>query len=242
MHRRQFMAAAAGGLAAGVLGACASSSGQRRRPLRDQGNRRGSLERRAALRADCDSARSHTSSAATGPAALFLHGFPLSSFQWRGAFDRLAGERRCVAADFLGLGFTQVAAGQSCAPSAAGRDAGGVARLAFDLDGRSDRERQRRRRRATVRPALSAARPHDAADELRRRAGQPAAGTAAGARCGPRRQVRRNVARAVRREHSAGAHEGRARRPDVHVSGEPHRRGDRSVPRAAGELAGAQER
>ena len=55
----------------------------------------------------------------SGDAALFLHGFPLSSFQWRGAFDRLSGERRrCVAADFLGLGFTEVAPGQSCAPSA----------------------------------------------------------------------------------------------------------------------------
>ena len=66
----------------------------------------------------CGSARSRTLSAAAA-AALFLHGFPLSSFQWRGAFDRLADERRrCVAADFLGLGFTEVAPGQSCAPNA----------------------------------------------------------------------------------------------------------------------------
>jgi len=48
-----------------------------------------------------------------GPAALFLHGFPLSSFQWRGAIDRLQSVRRCIAADFMGLGFTEPAAGQS---------------------------------------------------------------------------------------------------------------------------------
>jgi pimeloyl-ACP methyl ester carboxylesterase len=54
----------------------------------------------------------------TGPAALFLHGFPLSSFQWRGAIDRLSNTRRCVAPDFLGLGYTEVAPNQSVAPAA----------------------------------------------------------------------------------------------------------------------------
>jgi len=53
-----------------------------------------------------------------GEAALFLHGFPLNSFQWRGAIERLSPIRRCVAPDFLGLGHTEVAAGQSVAPSA----------------------------------------------------------------------------------------------------------------------------
>jgi len=54
----------------------------------------------------------------TGPAVLFLHGFPLSSFQWRGAIDRLSTNRRCLAPDSLGLGYTEVAAGQSVTPSA----------------------------------------------------------------------------------------------------------------------------
>lgn len=54
----------------------------------------------------------------TGPAALFLHGFPLNSFQWRGAIERLSTHRRCVAPDFMGLGYTEVAAGQSCALAA----------------------------------------------------------------------------------------------------------------------------
>jgi haloalkane dehalogenase len=48
----------------------------------------------------------------TGPAALFLHGFPVNGYQWRGALDRLAQHRRCVVPDFLGLGNTEPAAGQ----------------------------------------------------------------------------------------------------------------------------------
>ncbi len=47
-----------------------------------------------------------------GPAALFLHGAPLNGFQWRGALERLAGERRCIAPDFMGLGYSQVPADQ----------------------------------------------------------------------------------------------------------------------------------
>lgn len=53
-----------------------------------------------------------------GQAALFLHGFPLNGFQWRGALELLAGRRRCIAPDFLGLGFTEVADGQDVAPAA----------------------------------------------------------------------------------------------------------------------------
>lgn len=53
-----------------------------------------------------------------GRAALFLHGFPLNGFQWRGALERLSPLRRCVAPDFLALGYTEVADGQSVAPDA----------------------------------------------------------------------------------------------------------------------------
>ena len=52
----------------------------------------------------------------SGPVALFLHGFPLNSFQWRGVIPRLSEYRRCVAPDFLALGYTEVAEGQSVAP------------------------------------------------------------------------------------------------------------------------------
>ncbi|MBU8975246.1 MULTISPECIES: alpha/beta hydrolase [unclassified Lysobacter] len=54
----------------------------------------------------------------SGEAALFLHGFPLNGFQWRGALSRLSPHRRCIAPDFLGLGYTEVAPGQSLAPDA----------------------------------------------------------------------------------------------------------------------------
>jgi haloalkane dehalogenase len=53
-----------------------------------------------------------------GQAVLFLHGFPLSSFQWRGAIDRLSAHRRCLAPDSMGLGHTEVAPGQSVTPAA----------------------------------------------------------------------------------------------------------------------------
>jgi pimeloyl-ACP methyl ester carboxylesterase len=52
----------------------------------------------------------------TGDAALFLHGFPLNGFQWRGAIERLSPHRRCIAPDFLGLGYTELPDGQSVAP------------------------------------------------------------------------------------------------------------------------------
>lgn len=63
-----------------------------------------------------------------GAAALFLHGAPLNGFQWRGAVDRLAAHRRCIAPDFMGLGYSQVPEGQSVAPAAQ------VAMLAALLD------------------------------------------------------------------------------------------------------------
>jgi len=52
----------------------------------------------------------------SGDVALFLHGFPLSGFQWRGAVARLAEDRRCLAPDFLAMGHTEVAEGASVDP------------------------------------------------------------------------------------------------------------------------------
>jgi pimeloyl-ACP methyl ester carboxylesterase len=51
-----------------------------------------------------------------GPAALFLHGYPLNGFQWRGALERLSLHRRCIAPDFMGMGFTQTPEGQPISP------------------------------------------------------------------------------------------------------------------------------
>jgi pimeloyl-ACP methyl ester carboxylesterase len=51
-----------------------------------------------------------------GPAALFLHGYPLNGYQWRGALSRLSTYRRCIAPDFLGLGYTQAPEGADLTP------------------------------------------------------------------------------------------------------------------------------
>ena len=68
-----------------------------------------------------------------GRPTLFLHGFPLNSFQWRGVIERLAGARRCLAPDLMGLGFTEVADGQSVTPAAqAGMIATFLDRLSVD--------------------------------------------------------------------------------------------------------------
>ncbi len=47
-----------------------------------------------------------------GPAAVFVHGFPLNGFQWREQLDGLADLRRCLAPDLLGLGYTRIAPDQ----------------------------------------------------------------------------------------------------------------------------------
>jgi pimeloyl-ACP methyl ester carboxylesterase len=49
---------------------------------------------------------------------VFLHGYPLNGFQWRGALERLQGYRRCIALDLLGMGYTQTSAGQAISPAA----------------------------------------------------------------------------------------------------------------------------
>jgi haloalkane dehalogenase len=51
-----------------------------------------------------------------GPAALLLHGFPLNGFQWRGALERLHRHRRCIAPDFMGMGYSQIPEVQIISP------------------------------------------------------------------------------------------------------------------------------
>lgn len=53
-----------------------------------------------------------------GSAALFLHGLPLNSFQWRGALERLAPQRRCIAPDLMGLGYSEIPQQQDLGPEA----------------------------------------------------------------------------------------------------------------------------
>ena len=56
-----------------------------------------------------------------GPAALFLHGVPLNGFHWRHIISALASERRCIALDLMGLGYTEVSATQDISFTAQAR-------------------------------------------------------------------------------------------------------------------------
>lgn len=57
----------------------------------------------------------------SGPAAIFLHGYPLNGFQWRGIMARLAGRRRCIAPDLMGLGYSEIPDGADLSPVAQSR-------------------------------------------------------------------------------------------------------------------------
>jgi haloalkane dehalogenase len=67
-----------------------------------------------------------------GPVALFLHGLPLCGYEWRSVIEDLAPVRRCIALDMMGLGYTEVGAGQDVSFAAQARmiaaflDAAGV--------------------------------------------------------------------------------------------------------------------
>ncbi|WP_129790683.1 alpha/beta fold hydrolase [Sphingosinicella sp. CPCC 101087] len=54
----------------------------------------------------------------SGPVAIFLHGYPLNGFQWRGPMALLATHRRCVTPDLMGLGYSEIPAGTSLSPIA----------------------------------------------------------------------------------------------------------------------------
>ncbi len=115
MQRRKFVELTGLGLAGAALTGCATSASQpaEQSAMLDAGQ----------FHASRRSARTRFGRIAyvergTGEAALFLHGFPLSGFQWRGALQELQTDRRCIAPDLLGLGHTEVAAGQSVDPDA----------------------------------------------------------------------------------------------------------------------------
>ena len=52
-----------------------------------------------------------------GPAALFIHGWSLNGYQWRGALDRLPTQRRCIAPDMMSMGWTETPDGQEISPA-----------------------------------------------------------------------------------------------------------------------------
>ena len=120
MKRRQFMALAAATLAAGAAGAYAPFADNRRSATGAGLSQPMDVAQFRALRRYASTRFGDIAyvERGAGPAALFLHAHPLNGFQWRGALDRLASHRRCIAPDFLGLGYTRVASGQSVAPAA----------------------------------------------------------------------------------------------------------------------------
>ena len=121
MKRRDFLMYAAGSLAATTLGGC-----------RDSAPRAGSASLPAAEPVTLDAAAFRAARRYTplrygrvvhvergeGPAALFIHGYPLNGYQWRGALERLAPYRRCITPDLLGLGYTETPETQDLSPSA----------------------------------------------------------------------------------------------------------------------------
>lgn len=115
MHRRTFLAAAGSGLALGALGhvpvRAFATATPAPPPAMDAAAYRAG--RRFVSTPFGDVAYVERG---RGPAALFLHGFPLNSFQWRGVLPRLAPLRRCLAPDFLALGHTRVAPGVGVGP------------------------------------------------------------------------------------------------------------------------------
>lgn len=121
MDRRQFVERTLGAVAVSALGACVPSMG---RPI--------ATELAAAPASPLDAKSYHDGrrfadtrygriayvERGAGAAALFIHGYPLNGFQWRGAIERLASRRRCIAPDMMGLGYSEVPESQSVAPDA----------------------------------------------------------------------------------------------------------------------------
>jgi pimeloyl-ACP methyl ester carboxylesterase len=125
MNRRGFLIRTGSALAAGALAGCLGARHRASDAVAPLDARAFHAGRRFVSTAFGDIAyveRGH------GRAALFLHGFPLNGFQWRGALERLAPFRRCIAPDFLAMGYTRVARGQDVGPDAQ------VAMLAAVLD------------------------------------------------------------------------------------------------------------
>jgi pimeloyl-ACP methyl ester carboxylesterase len=105
----------AGGLAGGVLSGCA---GRTPREVSDPDVTSAAGFRAARKYADTAFGRIAYVERGRGDAALFLHGFPLNGFQWRGTLARLSPFRRCIAPDFMAMGYTEVARGQAVGPDA----------------------------------------------------------------------------------------------------------------------------
>ena len=56
-----------------------------------------------------------------GPAAVFVHGVPLNGFHWRHVIAGVRDRRRCIALDLMGLGYSEIGAGQDVSFTAQAR-------------------------------------------------------------------------------------------------------------------------
>ncbi|TFW28346.1 alpha/beta hydrolase [Massilia arenosa] len=111
MKRRMFLQVGTGAAVAAGMTALAWGRGPTAGEVRHGGAMRDltAAEYRAARRyAELRFGRIAYIDKGAGTVALFLHGAPLNSFQWRGAIARLASaQRRCIAPDFMGLGYSE---------------------------------------------------------------------------------------------------------------------------------------
>ena len=111
MIRRRFLHIGAAVLAAGLL-----EEGSRAAPAGTEWSVREFHARRRFLR--MRGGRIAYVECGAGPTAFFLHGWPLNSYHWRGSMARLSNLRRCVAVDFMGLGYTEVPPHEDLSPKA----------------------------------------------------------------------------------------------------------------------------
>ena len=56
-----------------------------------------------------------------GPVALFVHGVPLNGCHWRYVIDRVRHQRRCIAVDLMGLGYSEISPTQDVSFTAQAR-------------------------------------------------------------------------------------------------------------------------
>ncbi len=118
MNRRHFIKMAVGTLAAGTMAGCLSRGGLNAAAVTGSETLDAAAFHAARRFAKTSFGNIAYVERGAGPAALLLHGFPLNGFQWRGALERLSPYRRCVAPDFMGMGYTEVAEGQDVGPDA----------------------------------------------------------------------------------------------------------------------------
>lgn len=120
MKRRSFLQLTGATFAAGLAGACASRAVTHIAGLGPDSSRPMDAAAFHAARryANLPFGRIAYVERGAGDAALFLHGAPLNGFQWRGAIERLWPYRRCIAPDFMGLGYSQIPGHQSLAAAA----------------------------------------------------------------------------------------------------------------------------